>query len=50
MKKVVVISPSDAKAIAFFAKIAKKKEELRIKIESKLNTEVVGFNRQVSVP
>jgi len=36
MKK-VVISPTDAKAIAFFAKIAEKKEALRKKIESKLD-------------
>lgn len=35
MKK-VVISPTDTKAIAFFEKILKKKEELRKKIESKL--------------
>ena len=36
MKK-VTISPSDAKAIAFFEKLSKKKEELRKKIESKLD-------------
>ncbi len=35
MKK-VVISPSDTKAIAFFEKLARKKEEIRKKIESKL--------------
>lgn len=35
MKK-VVISPTDTKAIAFFEKIAKKKEELRLKIEKTL--------------
>jgi hypothetical protein len=35
MKK-VVISPSDTKAIAFFEKLAKKKDELRAKIESRL--------------
>ena len=35
MKK-VVISPTDTRAIAFFEKLAKKKAELRAKIESKL--------------
>jgi hypothetical protein len=35
MKK-VVISPTDTKAIAFFEKLVKRKEELRKKIEDKL--------------
>lgn len=44
MKK-VTISPTDAKAIAFFEKITKKKEELRKKIESRL-TETTLLKQQ----
>lgn len=48
MKK-VTISPANVKAIAFFEEIVRKKEELRKKIESKLEEAVVLKGKSTKV-